>query len=124
MQGCHSCAARTLSAARVTLLEVGGSKAAFLMLTAVCAHEVTVPPGRVKLDPKWLLARTGNFFVELTGLRPGVYFYKYIVDGTWTVDPTMPKVNYRAAADPALLLWASQHTEDSKSPAAKPTAGA
>ncbi|KAL6749629.1 hypothetical protein V8C86DRAFT_3031853 [Haematococcus lacustris] len=34
----------------------------------------------------------GNFYVEVSGLKPGVYFYKYIVDGTWTVDPASPKV--------------------------------
>lgn len=34
----------------------------------------------------------GNFFLEITGLRPGLYYYKYIVDGTWAVDPTAPKV--------------------------------
>lgn len=34
----------------------------------------------------------GHFFLPLTGLRPGVYFYKFIVDGTWTVDPSAPKV--------------------------------
>lgn len=34
----------------------------------------------------------GHYFLPLTGLRPGVYFYKFIVDGTWTVDPSAPKV--------------------------------
>lgn len=34
----------------------------------------------------------GHFFLPLTGLKPGVYFYKFIVDGTWTVDPSGPKV--------------------------------
>ncbi|KAG1671554.1 hypothetical protein FOA52_011276 [Chlamydomonas sp. UWO 241] len=34
----------------------------------------------------------GQFILPLTGLRPGVYYYKFIVDGTWTVDPSAPKV--------------------------------
>ncbi|GAX74509.1 hypothetical protein CEUSTIGMA_g1958.t1 [Chlamydomonas eustigma] len=34
----------------------------------------------------------GHFFLPLIGLKPGVYFYKFIVNGTWTVDPTAPKV--------------------------------
>eukprot|EP00195_Chlamydomonas_chlamydogama_P000584 CAMPEP_0202922760 /NCGR_PEP_ID=MMETSP1392-20130828/78093_1 /ASSEMBLY_ACC=CAM_ASM_000868 /TAXON_ID=225041 /ORGANISM="Chlamydomonas chlamydogama, Strain SAG 11-48b" /LENGTH=614 /DNA_ID=CAMNT_0049616405 /DNA_START=224 /DNA_END=2068 /DNA_ORIENTATION=- len=34
----------------------------------------------------------GHFFLELTGLPPGVYYYKYVIDNTWTVDPTAPKV--------------------------------
>ncbi len=66
-------------------------------------------PGRSSLDATRLAVRaplsmdrratfrarvlaTGNFFLELTGLRPGVYYYKYIVDGTWAVDPAAPKV--------------------------------
>ena len=36
---------------------------------------------------------SGNFFIEVTGLKPGKqYTYKYVVDGNWTVDPTAPKV--------------------------------
>ncbi len=34
----------------------------------------------------------GHFFLEVQGLRPGVYYYKYIVDGTWAVDSLSPKV--------------------------------
>ncbi|KXZ52178.1 hypothetical protein GPECTOR_10g807 [Gonium pectorale] len=34
----------------------------------------------------------GHFYLEVVGLRPGVYYYKYIVDGTWTVDSLAPKV--------------------------------
>ena len=39
----------------------------------------------------------GHFFLPLTGLKPGTYYYKFIVDGTWTVDPSAPKV--RRAVD-------------------------
>lgn len=28
----------------------------------------------------------GHFFLELQGLPPGTYYYKYVVDGTWTID--------------------------------------
>ncbi|GFR42195.1 hypothetical protein Agub_g3085 [Astrephomene gubernaculifera] len=28
----------------------------------------------------------GHFFLEVQGLRPGTYTYKYIVDGSWAVD--------------------------------------
>lgn len=34
----------------------------------------------------------GHFFLEVQGLRPGVYYYKYIVDGTWAVDSLSPKL--------------------------------
>eukprot|EP00798_Chlamydomonas_sp_ICE-L_P009756 gene9756-7631_t len=34
----------------------------------------------------------GHHFLELAGLGPGTYYYKFIVDGMWTVDPTAPKV--------------------------------
>ncbi|GIL77880.1 hypothetical protein Vretimale_6585 [Volvox reticuliferus] len=34
----------------------------------------------------------GHFFLEVQGLRPGVYYYKYIVDGTWAVDSYSSKV--------------------------------
>ena len=45
-------------------------------------------------DPEGCRGETahGHFFLTLTGLKPGVYFYKFIVDGTWTVDPSAPKV--------------------------------
>lgn len=33
----------------------------------------------------------GLFSIELKGLSPGVYHYKYIVDGCWAVDPFAPK---------------------------------
>lgn len=48
-------------------------------------------------DPEGCKGETshGNFFLTLTGLKPGVYFYKFIVDGTWTVDPSAPKVRSR-----------------------------
>ena len=36
----------------------------------------------------------GHFFLELTGLKPGTYYYKYIVDNTWAVNPTAPKVRH------------------------------
>jgi len=31
--------------------------------------------------------------VILNGLRPGTYYYKFIVDGVWAIDPLAPKVN-------------------------------
>lgn len=34
----------------------------------------------------------GNSIAVLSGLQPGVYYYKYIVDGTWAIDPLAPKV--------------------------------
>eukprot|EP00955_Chlamydomonas_euryale_P034943 349929-Chlamydomonas_euryale.AAC.18 len=37
-------------------------------------------------------AGQGHLYVALTGLKPGTYYYKFIVDGTWTVDPASPKV--------------------------------
>jgi hypothetical protein len=33
----------------------------------------------------------GQFYLEVRGLRPGRYHYKYIVDNTWAVDPFAPK---------------------------------
>jgi len=35
----------------------------------------------------------GNSVVILNGLRPGTYYYKFIVDGVWAIDPLAPKVN-------------------------------
>ena len=45
-------------------------------------------------DPEGCRGETchGHFFLTLTGLKPGVYYYKFIVDGTWAVDPVAPKV--------------------------------
>uniref|UniRef100_A0A7S3QR52 AMP-activated protein kinase glycogen-binding domain-containing protein n=1 Tax=Dunaliella tertiolecta TaxID=3047 RepID=A0A7S3QR52_DUNTE len=33
-----------------------------------------------------------NFVVALNGLQPGTYYYKFIVDGVWAIDPLAPKV--------------------------------
>lgn len=34
----------------------------------------------------------GHFYLELKGLAPGRYHYKYIIDNTWAVDGLAPKV--------------------------------
>ncbi|KAG2483637.1 hypothetical protein HYH03_017515 [Edaphochlamys debaryana] len=34
----------------------------------------------------------GHFYLEVQGLRPGVYYYKYIIDGTWAIDSLSSKV--------------------------------
>jgi len=34
----------------------------------------------------------GESSVVLHGLRPGVYYYKFVVDGNWAIDPIAPKV--------------------------------
>ncbi|KIY94468.1 hypothetical protein MNEG_13495 [Monoraphidium neglectum] len=36
-------------------------------------------------------AARGQFLVELQGLRPGRYHYKFIIDNTWAVDPFAAK---------------------------------
>lgn len=43
------------------------------------------------LRSKGAVAR-GSFYLELTGLSPGTYFFKYIIDNTWAVDLAAPKV--------------------------------
>eukprot|EP00775_Hariotina_reticulata_P003402 gene3402-3675_t len=35
-------------------------------------------------------ASKGHFYLELKGLHPGRYHYKYIIDNTWAVDPSAP----------------------------------
>lgn len=44
------------------------------------------------LRPPSLTHLAGHFYLELKGLAPGRYHYKYIVDNTWAVDGLAPKV--------------------------------
>eukprot|EP00983_Pelagomonas_calceolata_P125824 1161241-Pelagomonas_calceolata.AAC.6 len=44
----------------------------------------------------------GNFVVALNGLQPGTYYYKFIVDGVWAIDPLAPK---EAGGMCNLLVW-------------------
>ena len=48
----------------------------------------------------------GNSFVALDGLQPGVYYYKFIVDGTWAIDPLAPKVQEGAPINFSFLFKA------------------
>ncbi|KAF6259784.1 hypothetical protein COO60DRAFT_973423 [Scenedesmus sp. NREL 46B-D3] len=36
-------------------------------------------------------ASKGHFYLELKGLHPGRYHYKFIIDNNWDVDPAAPK---------------------------------
>lgn len=45
--------------------------------------------------PASCLPPAGHFYLELKGLRPGRYHYKFIVDDTWALDPFAPKVSNR-----------------------------
>jgi hypothetical protein len=33
----------------------------------------------------------GHFYLELKGLHPGRYHYKFIIDNNWDIDPAAPK---------------------------------
>lgn len=46
----------------------------------------------VVLLPLSLWSPSGHFYLELKGLAPGRYHYKYIIDNTWAVDGLAPKV--------------------------------
>jgi hypothetical protein len=47
-----------------------------------------------------MLLLVGHFFLELKGLHPGRYHYKYIIDNTWAVDPSAPM-----SLDSQVLGW-------------------
>jgi hypothetical protein len=36
-------------------------------------------------------AAAGHFYLELKGLHPGRYHYKFIIDNNWDVDPSALK---------------------------------
>jgi hypothetical protein len=48
--------------------------------------------------------RAGHFYLELKGLAPGKYHYKYIIDNTWAVDGLAPKVLDSQVSRHACLL--------------------
>lgn len=79
MTSCTQCSGGGRSLTRFSLI----------MFPAVCAHPPTHPPhthtNPVRPPP------LGQFYLEVRGLRPGRYHYKYIVDNTWAVDPFAPK---------------------------------
>lgn len=46
--------------------------------------------------------------VILNGLQPGTYYYKFIVDGVWAIDPLAPKASKSpAVVDLRPVTWQS-----------------
>jgi 1,4-alpha-glucan branching enzyme len=41
-----------------------------------------------------LLTKEGDDWVCQVNLKPGVYFYKFVVDGRWITDPANPNTEY------------------------------
>eukprot|EP00198_Chlamydomonas_reinhardtii_P006987 XP_001696323.1 predicted protein [Chlamydomonas reinhardtii] len=72
---------------RVVLTWKYGGLSAYVAGDVVASWAARVPMVRCR-SPLGCKGDThpGHFFLEVTGLPPGAYFYKYIVDGTWAVD--------------------------------------
>ncbi|GLI63087.1 hypothetical protein VaNZ11_005989 [Volvox africanus] len=78
---------------RVVLTWKYGGLSAYVAGDVVASWSARVPMVRCR-SPLGCKGDThpGHFFLEVQGLRPGVYYYKYIVDGTWAVDSYSSKV--------------------------------
>ncbi|GLC45010.1 hypothetical protein PLESTM_001675300 [Pleodorina starrii] len=98
---------------RVVLTWKYGGLSAYVAGDVVASWSARVPMVRCR-SPLGCKGDThpGHFFLEVQGLRPGVYYYKYIVDGTWAVDSLSSKVldsagnwnNVLVVPEPPLVL--------------------